>query len=126
MAVALGFSWLNINSELENLAVEQADFPLTTNLGNSSIEAIPVSRDPAGPNQLQTVYSKPMKPVGSMGISTTDSFIGVDDYCYQRDNSESIDVGEVKNADDTSYQRDDNEVINVGEIMDVEILDSTY
>jgi hypothetical protein len=126
VAVAAGSYWLNTNSEVKNPAVEQAYFSPTTKLENSSVEAVPVSRESSEPNQAQAAYSKPIDTTGNAEPTTSHSFIGVDEYSYQRENSHSINVGELKNPDDISYQRDDREVINVGEIMDTEILDSIY
>jgi hypothetical protein len=126
VALAAGSYWLNANSEVKNPAVEQPYFSPTPKLEDSSIEAVPVSPKSAEPNQAQAAYSKPIGTTGDAELTTPNSFIGVDDYSYQRDNREPINVGEVKNADDSSYQRDDRKVVNVGEIMDVKLLDSTY
>ena len=120
VALAAGSYWLNANSEVKNPAVEQPYFSPTPKLEDSSIEAVPVSPKSAEPNQAQAAYSKPTDTTGDAELTTPNSFIGVDDYSYQRDNREPINVGEVKNADDSSYQRDDRKVVNVGEIMDVE------
>ena len=126
IAVAVGFYWLNTNSEVKNTAVEQPYFSPTPKLEDSSIKAVPVSPKSAEPNQAQAAYSERIDTAGEAETITLDSFIGVDDYSYQRENREPINVGEIKDPDDTSYQRDDREIINVGEIMDVEILDSIY
>ena len=126
IAVAVGFYWLNTNSEVKTPAVEQAIILPKTKLENSSTDAILLPRESSEPNQLQTAYSERIDAAGEAETITLDSFIGVDDYSYQRDNREPINVGEVKNADDSSYQRDDRKVVNVGEIMDVKLLDSTY
>jgi hypothetical protein len=126
IAVAVGFYWLNTNSEVKIPAVEQAIILPKTKLKNSSTDAIPLPRESSEPNQLQTAYSERIDTAGEAETITLDSFIGVDDYSYQRENSEPLNVGEIRDPDDTAYQRDDREVINVGEIMDVEILDSTY
>jgi hypothetical protein len=126
VALAAGSYWLNANSEVKNPAVEQPYFSPTPKLEDSSIEAVPVSPKSAEPNQAQAAYSKPIDTTGDAELTTPNSFIGVDDYSYQRENSEPLNVGEIRDPDDTAYQRDDREVINVGEIMDVEILDSTY
>ena len=144
IALVLGFYWFSTNSVVENLVVDQPEFFPTPKLENNSIEAISVSRESQELNQLQQAYSKPIDPAKDIRVNTLDSFIDADDHSYQRDNSEPINVGEVKDADDysyqrnnsepinvgevkdaddTSYQRDDRELIKVGEIMDVQILD---
>lgn len=54
------------------------------------------------------------------------TYIAADEYSYQRDESEVVNVGELEDADDISYQRDDSEVINVGEFVDADLLESTF
>jgi hypothetical protein len=125
-AVAVGFYWLNTKSEVKIPAVEQAIILPKTKLENSSVEAVPVSRESSEPNQAQVAYSERINAAGEAETITLDSFIGVDDYSYQRENSEPINVGKVRDPDDTSYQRDDSQVITVGEDMDADMLELTY
>jgi hypothetical protein len=58
--------------------------------------------------------------------ASSGTYIAADEYSYQSDMREVVNVGEFEDADDVSYQRDDSEVINVGEFVDADLLESTY
>ena len=125
IVVTLGFNWFNANSAIENLAIDPAAFLPAPKLENNSIEAISVSRESAELSQLQKAYSEQTEPAESVKINP-DPFIDVDDYSYQRDDSEVINVGEMKDAGEHSHQENYSQSTNAEEVMDLEMSDSTY
>jgi hypothetical protein len=119
IAVVLGFYWLNTT-----LAVEQSADVLTDGVPAPTVEIGPLDAiaEPGvstQPNQLIETYSEPAETADNIKISSA-PFIPVDDYAYQRDDSEVIHVGEFEDAEGFSYQRDDSEAIKVDEFQDAD------
>ncbi|HIL98138.1 MAG TPA: hypothetical protein EYG51_19835 [Pseudomonadales bacterium] len=122
IAVVLGFYWLNTKLAVEQSADVLTDGVPAPTVEIGSLDAIAESGVSTEPNQLIETYSEPAETADNIKISSA-PFISVDDYAYQRDNSEVIHVGEFEDADDFSYRPDDSEVIHVGEFEDVDDVD---
>ena len=124
IAVVLGFYWLNTKLAVEASAGFLTDGVPAPTVEIGSLNAIAEPGVSTQPNQFRETHSEPTETADNIKINSA-PFIAVDDYAYQRDDSEVINVGEFEDADDFSYQRDDSEVINVGEVMDADMLEST-
>ena len=125
IAVVLGFYWLNTKLAIEETAIVITEITPAPASQDEPINVISEAGELTALDQSNATSSEPTA-VAEQLTASSGTYIAADEYSYQRDASEVINVGEFEDADDVSYQRDDSEVINVGELIDADVLESTY
>jgi hypothetical protein len=123
-AAVSGVYWFT-NSAVEETAIVITEITPAPASEDKSINVISEAGELTALDQSNATSSEPTA-VAEQLTASSGTYIAADEYSYQRDASEVINVGEFEDADDVSYQRDDSEVINVGELIDADVLESTY
>ena len=124
-AAISGVYWFTKNSVVEDAAIVITEITPAPTAEDTPIKVISEAEELTALDQSEATYSEPTA-VAKQLTASSGTYIAADEYSYQRDASEVINVGEFEDADDVSYQRDDSEVINVGELIDADVLESTY
>ena len=120
-AAVSGVYWFT-NSAVEETAIVITEITPAPASEDKSINVISEAGELTALDQSNATSSEPTA-VAEQLTASSGTYIAADEYSYQRDASEVINVGEFEDADDVSYQRDDSEVINVGEVMDADMLE---
>jgi hypothetical protein len=124
-AAVSGVYWFTKNSLVEDAAIVITEITPAPASEDKPINVISEPGELTALDQSNATSSEPTA-VAEQLTASSGTYIAADEYSYQRDASEVINVGEFEDADDVSYQRDDSEVINVGEFVDADLLESTY
>ena len=123
-AAVSGVYWFT-NSAVEETAIVITEITPAPASEDKPINVISEAGELTALDQSKATYSEPTA-VAKQLTASSGTYIAADEYSYQRDASEVINVGEFEDADDVSYQRDDSEVINVGEVIDADKLELIY
>ena len=123
-AAVSGVYWFT-NSAVEETAIVITEITPAPASEDKSINVISEAGELTALDQSNATSSEPTA-VAEQLTASSGTYIAADEYSYQRDASEVINVGEFEDADDVSYQRDDSEVINVGEVIDADKLEFIY
>ena len=124
-AAISGVYWFTKNSVVEDAAMFITKITPAPASEDEPINVIFEAEELTALDQSNATSSEPTV-VAEQLTASSGTYIAADEYSYQRDASEVINVGEFEDADDVFYQRDDSEVINVGEFVDADLLESTY
>ena len=124
-AAISGVYWFTKNSVVEDAAIVITEITPAPASEDKPSNVISEAGELTALDQSNATSSEPTA-VAEQLTASSGTYIAADEYSYQRDASEVINVGEFEDADDVSYQRDDSEVINVGELIDADVLESTY
>ena len=123
-AAISGFYWFT-NSAAEETAIVIREITSAPTSEDKPINVISEAEELTALDQSNATSPEPTALAEQLTASSG-TYIAADEYSYQRDMREVVNVGEFEDADEVSYQRDDSEVINVGEFVDADVLESTY
>lgn len=124
-AAVSGFYWFTKNSVVEETAIVITEITSAPTAEDKPINVISEAEELTALDQSNATSPEPTALAEQLTASSG-TYIAADEYSYQSDMREVVNVGEFEDADDVSYQRDDSEVINVGEFVDADLLESTY
>ena len=123
-AAVSGFYWFT-NSAAEETAIVITEITSAPASEDKPINVISEAEELTALDQSNATSPEPTALAEQLTASSG-TYIAADEYSYQSDMREVVNVGAFEDADDVSYQRDDSEVVDVGEFIDADVLESTY